>query len=143
MIVSEVIRLLIERTQQDFVSYYASTPKEQRAEQLVAYALSLNEALIPLEGELKKMLPDTEDDGRFQASYAINTGCMMLDLIEVMKGPSSRSYDEAVTPFFDSVYFKVREALLKSGIDKPTETQIAEHEIMLGERRWFSTLLAA
>jgi hypothetical protein len=138
---AEVIRRLIERTQQDFVSYYAATPRKERAEHLMSYALTLDVTLIGLERELDQMLPDTEDDGSVEASCALNTGCMMLSLIEVMKGDTLRGYDEAVSLFFDSMDFKIQQSLAESGIERPTEPQIASHELMLQERQWFAKLL--
>lgn len=107
----------------------------------MSYALRMNYALVTFENDLNQMLPDTEDDGRWQASYALNTGCMMLNLVDLMKGGSTHAYDEPVTLFFDTIDFKVQEALEKVGIEQPSEEQIASHDLMLGERQWFSKLL--
>jgi len=108
----------------------------------MSFALALDPTLVGLDQELEQLLPDTEDDGSWEASYALNTGCMILNLIEAMKGEASRSYNEAVTLFFDSVDFKVQQSLEQSGIEHPTEAQIANHEYMQMERQWFSILEA-
>lgn len=138
----EVIRRLIERTQEDFTSYYEQTSHEKVARQIAAYALNLDHALVNLEEPLGQMLPDTEDDGRWQASYALNTGGMILSLINAMKGNVSAAYKESVMLFFDTVDFKVQEALDEVGIEDPSEEQIANHQLMQRDRLWFSNLLA-
>lgn len=139
---AEIVRLLIEHTQQDFVSYYASTTVSALAKRIIELALCLDPALVDHERELDKMLPDTEDDRRWEASYAINTGGMMLSLIEIMRTDNQQSFKDAVTLFFDTVDFKVQQALEASGICRPTESQIASHELMAGERAWFSEKVA-
>lgn len=139
----EVIRRLIERTQNDFMSYYDSTAHEQTARQILGYALSLDRSLVSFEEHLDQMLPDTDDDGRWQASYALNTGSMVLSLIDAMKGNAATAYEECVTLFFDTVDFKVQEALNEAGIGQPSEEQIRCHELMQRERLWFSVLSAA
>lgn len=138
----EVIRCLIERTQDDFTSYHEQTIHEKIAGQIASYALSLNPMLASLEEPLGQMLPDTEDDGRWQASYALNTGSMILSLIDAMRGNVSAAYEESVILFFDTVDFKVQEMLDEGGIAEPSEEQIANHQLMQRERLWFTKLLA-
>lgn len=138
----EVIRCLIERTQDDFTSYYEQTIHEKIARHIASYALNLDPMLVSLEEPLGQILPDTEDDGRWQASYALNTGGMILSLIDAMRGNVSAAYEESIMLFFDTIDFKVQEAFDEGGIAEPSEEQIANHPVMQRERLWFTNLLA-
>lgn len=114
-----------------------------KAEQFIGLALALDPKLIKYEQEIDKMLPNIDDDGRWEASYALNTGAMMLSLIELMRSENKASYKDAVTLFFDTVDFKVQQSLEASGIKKATEEQIAGHDLMIREREWFASITAA
>ncbi len=86
------------------------------------------------------MLPDTDDDGSWSASYALNTGVMLLCLITAIRGNAQDSYDEAVQAFFDTVDFKVQELLEQAGVSAPSEAQIAQHPLMQREKAWFANV---
>ncbi len=86
------------------------------------------------------MLPDTEDDGRVTASYALNTGAMVLSLIDYINTRDEQHYRDAVTLFFDSVDFKVHEQLESIGVTAPTDEQVDAHPLLSEERRWFQSL---
>ena len=89
------------------------------------------------------MLPDTEDDGRFEASFALNTGAMVLSLLNYVDSGDEAHYRDAVSLFFDTVDFKVHEELGKAGIVTPSEQQIASHPLLVQERRWFASIESA
>lgn len=140
---SEIIRELVRRTQNDFVSYFAGTSQADRAALIVAFALSGDARLASLREELDEMIPDTELDGRWECSYALNNGIMIMSLIDYQRTGNDENYNEAVTVFFDSVDFKVQQSLEKEGVPVPTEAQIANHPLFVTERAWFDRLVGA
>ena len=138
-----IIRKLIERTASDFLSYFDGTPLRSDAERIIAMAVG-GLSLQPEDRDLLEwMLPDTEDDGRFEASFALNTGAMVLSLLNYVDSGDEAHYRDAVSLFFDTVDFKVHEELEKAGIDTPTEQQIASHPLLVQERRWFASIESA
>ena len=135
---AHVIRKLIERTRSDFVSYFEGTPQQTDAKRIIAAAVE-GATSLPDERELlESILPDTEDDARLVASYALNTGVMVLSLIDYERTRDEAHYRDAVTVFFDTIDFRVHEELENAGIRAPTEQQIASHPLMASERRWFA-----
>ncbi len=140
---ASIIRKLIERTASDFLSYFEGTPLKSDAERIIAAALG-GLSLLPQERDLlERMLPDTENDGRCEASFALNTGAMVLSLIDYVDTRDEAHYQDAVTLFFDTVDFKVLEELENAGIATPSEQQIATHPLFVQERRWFTSVESA
>lgn len=135
-----VICALVERTKDDFLSYYTDSERAERAAQILSWALSQDSRILSCEKELDSILPDTDEDGTWSASYALNTGVMLLCLISAMRGNPQDSYDEAAQAFFDTVDFKVQELLEQGGVSAPSEAQIAQHPLMRREKTWFATL---
>jgi hypothetical protein len=90
---------------------------------------------------LEAMLPDSEDDGSWEASYALNTGAMVLALIDYSSSGYQQHYREAVTLFFDTVDFKVHQELESRGMTSPTEQEVAAHPVMVRERAWFENVV--
>lgn len=133
---AEVVRQLVARTRADFVSYFAGSQHAERAAELVAWAQAGDPRLNNCPAEIDAMLPDTEDDGSWAASYALNAGGIILCLIELSAG-NTAAYEEAVTLYFDTVDFRVQQDLEAAGIKYPTEAQIANHPIMVSENTWF------
>jgi len=74
MIHSQVIRELIRRTKNDFLEYFRNVPLAERAAMIVEIALSEGVQLASIRDELESMIPDTEEDGSWESSYALNTG---------------------------------------------------------------------
>jgi len=104
-----IIRELIKRTRLDFESYFLGTALESRAGEIVARALAGNKDIVHMKEELGSMIPDTNDDGSWECSYALNTGMMILNLIDYLLNEDEAYYDDAVAVFFDSVDFKVQQ----------------------------------
>ncbi len=134
------IRRLIERTAVDFVSYFEGTPHEDAAERSIAAAVAGLVMLPDDRALLQAILPDTEDDGRWEASYALNTGAMMLSLIDYLNTRDEQHYRDAVTLFFDTVDFEIHEVFEQAGVTTPTDEQIAAHPLLAREQRWFASL---
>lgn len=135
-----VIRELIKRTRDDFDSYFIGTPLADRALMMTELAISGDASLKQHIEELIQMIPDTEDDGSWQCSYALNTGSMIESLVTFQETGDDKHYESAVASFFDSVDFKVQEELEKIGISHATEDQIESHPIMTAESAWFDEL---
>jgi hypothetical protein len=138
-----IIRRLIERTAADFVSYFVDTPHEGGAARVIAAAIAGPPTLFADREIVEALLPDTEEDGRWEASYALNTGAMVLSLIDYVQTNDEQHYRDAVTLFFDTVDFKVHQQLEQGGIDTPRPEQIATHPLLTQERRWFESLESA
>jgi hypothetical protein len=136
----QIIRELIRRTRADFDSYFTGTPLETRAHMITELAILGKAELAKYHQELSEMIPDTESDGSWRCSYALNTGVMIESLLDYQATADNEHYDAAVEVFFDSVDFKVQEDLEKKGIARSTEGQIAAHPLMLAEREWFVKL---
>jgi len=138
-----IIQKLIERTANDFVTYFENTDAFTAADRIIATALTDPLSLQQDRDVVESMLPDTEDDGRWEASYALNTGAMVLALTDYLKTRDEERYRDAVTLFFDTVDFKVHQDLESRGITTPTEDEIATHPRSSEERSWFATLEAS
>ncbi|MGE0388191.1 MAG: hypothetical protein AB7Q97_25995 [Gammaproteobacteria bacterium] len=136
----DTIRALIARTREDFSGYFRSGPLESRARLLVQWAADGDPRLDAARGEIDAMLPDTAQDGRWEASYALNTGGMILNLIDLRASGDERHCREAVTLFFDSVDFKVQRQLESAGVHDPSQSRIASHPLYVRERHWFDGL---
>lgn len=137
-----IIRKLIERTAPDFVSYFEGTQLSAAAERIIKAALSDSSFLSGDRELVERMLPDTEDDGRWEAAYALNTGAMVLSLMDYLRTRDEDHYRDAVTLFFDTVDFKVHEELESRGVATPSEQEIAAHPLFVGERAWFGSVEA-
>jgi hypothetical protein len=135
-----ILRELIKRSRNDFDSYFLGTPLADRARQITEMAVCGDASLRRHGEKLKEMIPDTEQDGSWQCSYALNVGVMIESLIAFQATGRDEHYENAVTSFFDSVDFKVQEELEKTGVDRATEDQIASHPLMMAERAWFDGL---
>ncbi|MNZ50335.1 hypothetical protein D3C78_681210 [compost metagenome] len=135
-----VIRALIRRTQHDFLSYFEGTSFSERAAQIVMLAVSGYPGLASLRDELTSLVPDTETDGSWECSYALNAGAIMLSLIDYQIDGDEGHYEEAVTLFFDTIDFKVQQDLEREGIFYPTQEQISSHEYFVREKSWFFKL---
>jgi hypothetical protein len=135
-----VIQKLIEHTARDFTSYFAGTDLSTDASRIIHVALTDPRFLMADRQLLEWMILDTEDDGRWEASYALNTGAMMLGLIDYLKNGDENHYHEAVTLFFDTVDFKVHQDLESRGVTSPNEQEIAVHPLMVQERAWFESV---
>lgn len=133
---AEIVRQLVARTRADFVSYFEGSRRSERAAELAAWAEAGDPRITGCAAEIEAMLPDTDDDGSWAASYALNAGCIMLCLIEVTGG-KAEAYEEAMTLYFDTVDFKVQQELAAAGISHPTEAQIANHPLLASEKTWF------
>lgn len=140
---ANIIRKLIGRTASDFLSYFEGTPRKSDAERIIAAAVGGLSSLAQERDLLECMLPDTENDGRCEASYALNTGAMVLSLIDYVHTRDEAHYREAVTLFFDTVDFKVHEELENAGIVTPSEQQIVTHPLFVQERLWFTSVESA
>ena len=140
---TKVIRKLIERTKDDFVSYFTSGPSLERAGTIVNWAITGDPRLASCKDEVESMLPDTNQDGRWESSYALNTGLLIVCLIQYEDTHHDKVYSEAVTLFFDSVDFKVQQSLEAQGINHPSESQIQSHALYAAQRQWFKELKAA
>lgn len=138
-----IVQALIARTREDFSGYYRGDPRESRAQLLVQWAVDADPRLDPARAEIDAMLPDTEQDGRWEASYALNTGCMMLCLIDFRASGEPHHCQEAVRLFFDTVDFKVQQRLEGEGVVQPSELQITSHPVYAQERQWFERLATA
>lgn len=138
-----IICKLIERTASDFVLYFEGMPQKSEAERIIAAAVHGLPSLSHDRDLLELMLPDTENDGRPEASYALNTGAMVLSLIAYIQTGGEAHYRDAVTLFFDSVDLRVHEELENGGINTPSEQQIASHPLLAQERRWFASVESA
>ena len=136
-----VIRKLIERTASDFVSYFQGTPSSAAAERVIKAALTDARSLSGDRQLVESMLPDTEDDGRWESSYALNTGAMVLSLVDYLQTRDEDHYRDAVALFFDSVDFKVHQELESRGVTTPSEEEIAAH-LFVEERAWFASIEA-
>ncbi len=135
-----IIRELIKRTRQDFENYYLGKTLESRAGEIVAMALAGNKDICDMKEELESMIPDTNDDGSWECSYALNTGVMILNLIDYLLTEDDAYYDDAVLVFFDSVDFKVQQDFERQGIGRPSEEQILDHEFYQAEKHWFAEM---
>ncbi len=132
------IQRLIKRTAGDFTSYFEGTDLLADASRIIQVAIT-NPGVLAVDRQLLEwMLPDTEDDGRWEASYALNTGAMVLGLIDYLKTGDEQQYLDAVTLFFDTVDFKVHQELESQGLTSPSEQEIAGHPLMVRERAWFA-----
>ncbi len=140
---ASIIRKLIERIASDFLSYFKGTPLESDAERIIAAAVGGLSSLSQDRDLLEWMLPDTENDGRFEASFALNAGSMVLSLIDYVNTRDEAHYRDAVTFFFDTIDFKIHEELENAGIATPLEQQIASHPLFVQERRWFASVESA
>lgn len=137
-----VLRELIARTAADFVSYFEDPKLSVAADQIIQAALAGSPSLPGDREMVESMLPDTEDDGRWEASYALNTGAMVLSLIGYLQTRDEKHYRDAVTLFFDTVDFKVHQELESRGITTPSEEEIAAHPLFVEERAWFTSVEA-
>lgn len=135
-----VIRELISRTKKDSVSYFRNAPVAKQADQVVEWVLSGDSRLASIRNEVEAMIPDTDEDGSWECSYALNTGVMILSLIDYEATEADDHYIEAVTKFFDTVDFKVQQELESQGIAHPNKSQIANHPVFLREHEWFNQL---
>lgn len=138
-----VIQKLIERTAADFVSYFDGTRSSAAAERIIQAALTDAPSLSDDCELVESMLPDTEDDGRWEASYALNTGAMVLSLMDYLQTRDENHYREAVTLFFDSVDFKVHQQLESRGVTTASEEQVAAHPLFVEEHEWFARIEAS
>lgn len=134
----QLIRELIKRTRQDFESYFLGKVLESRACEIVAMALAGNKDIVDVKEELESMIPDTNDDGSWECSYALNTGMMILNLIDYLLTEDEAYYDDAVAVFFDSIDFKVQQDFERQGIGSPSEEQISDHAFYKTEKQWFA-----
>ena len=137
---TEVIRKLIDRTRDDFISYFKSPPSAERAREIVELAVSGNESLSSCREQVESMVPDTNDDGSWECSYALNTGLMIISLIDYQESPDEAIYLQAVSLFFESVDFKAQQEMERQGILHPSESEITGHLIYASERAWFKEL---
>jgi len=137
---TQIIRELIRRTRDDFDSYFAGTQIANRARFITELAILGDPDIVQYADELERMIPNTETDGSLACSYALNTGIMIESLLAFMETGQKEHYECAVEVFFDSVDFKVQEALEEAGIAHATERQISSHPLMVNERAWFSNL---
>jgi hypothetical protein len=133
-----VVRKLIERTARDFSSYFEGTPQAAAAERIMSSVVTGARFRSEDRELVESMLPDTEDDGRWEASYALNTGAMVLSLIDFLQTRDEEHYRDAVTLFFDTVDFKVHQELESRGVTAPSEDEIATHPLFVEERAWFA-----
>lgn len=138
---SLIIQKLIDRTKDDFLSYFVSPPLSDKAESVIQNALSLQGVPVEMTDEIESMIPDTEEDGRWECSYALNTGLMILCLIDYMRVGDEKYYNDTVELFFDSVDFKVQQDLERIGTLRPTEDQICKHNLYMKEKDWFDCLV--
>lgn len=138
-----IIRSLIARTAADFLSYFAQTPRAGDAQRVIAAAVAGSSAPFDDREVIEAMLPDMEEDGRWEASYALNTGAMVLSLIDYVQTEVEQYYRDAVALFFDTVDFKVHEKLEQAGVETPSDEQIASHPLLTQEQRWFKSLESA
>jgi hypothetical protein len=137
-----IIRKLIERTALDFLSYFEDPQSSAAAERIIKAALAESPSLSGEREVLDSMLPDTEDDGRWEASYALNTGGMVLSLIDYLETGDEDHYRDAVTLFFDTVDFKVQQELESRGVTAPSEEEIDAHPLFVEARAWFANVEA-
>jgi hypothetical protein len=137
-----IIRKLVEHMGKDFVSYFDGTPQLKTAKLLIELSITGDPNISSKRDEIESIIPDTEDDGNWECSYALNTGGMILSLIDYMFNKDEIKYSEAVALFFDTVDFKVQEDLEKNGVPHPTEEQIRSHPIYVREQAWFINISA-
>jgi hypothetical protein len=136
----QIITALIQRTREDWVSYFSNSPIAEKAEWIVDLAISGDSRILEKKSELKGMIPDTENDGSWKCSYALNTGVMIESLIEYREDSSCEHFETAVSMFFDSVDFKVQQDLEREGTLNPTEEEITTHPLYVREKLWFDDL---
>jgi len=138
----QAIREIIRQTRKDFENYFRGTDSEEKAKKLIEIALNDTDEIKTFRNEIDSMIPDTEDDGSWECSYALNTGLILLNLIDYLKEPSEKLYDETVSVFFDTVDFKTQQYLEKDGIRHASEEQILNHDFYKGEKKWFDEMTA-
>ena len=136
-----IIREMIRHTRQDFLAYFEGTRLSQSAAAIIALAISGDSRLASIRGELETIIPDTNEDGNWQCSYALNTGVMILSLIDFQMTENRKHYENAVEMFFDTIDFKVQEALEKKGNLRPAEDQIRSHPLYIREKAWFDEIV--
>ena len=136
----EIIKKLIEHTKEDFLSYFEDKSIQVKASEILEMALTGNSLLFSKRDELDSIIPDTEDDGSFACSYALNTGIMILNLIDFELTGDDKFYNNTITLFFDTVDFKVHEDLEQKYVTNPTESEIIKHDIFIREKKWFDNL---
>ncbi len=134
----DIVQRLIEHTKNDYLSYFSSSSESSISESVVNQALSQQGLSVEMRSKIESMLPDTEDDGSWECSYALNTGIMLLCLIDYDQTGDEKYYKDAVEMFFDTVDFKVQQELETKGILNPTEDQILNHSLYLKEQEWFN-----
>jgi len=135
-----ILQALIQRTRDDLVFYFQDAACAARAQELIAWSLSGDQRLAAARDELEAMLPNTEEDGSWESSYALNTGAMILCLIDYQSTQDERHYTEAITLFFDTIDFKVQQLLERQHVYQPAEQQIQSHPFYVAEREWFDNL---
>lgn len=138
---AQIICEMIQHTKHDFISYFRGTHLSQKAEFITELALSGDDTLASMRSELESIIPDTKTDGSWECSYSLNTGSMILNLIDYQYTENEKHYDDAVTVFFDAVDFKVQQDLERQGISRPTEAQTRNHEVFVLEKAWFHQLV--
>jgi hypothetical protein len=132
----ELLIALVERTRADFTCYFAGTPTEEIACGLIDAVLENPENSRREKQQIEFLLPDTEDDGSLEASYALDAGVIATLLVDFATTGSERSAEEAASLLLDSADFRARDALEAEGISDPTEDQIRRHPIFAREKDW-------
>ena len=136
----QLLLALVERTRRDFVSYFADTPNAEVAEQLIDTVLANPKGALRERQQLEFLIPDTEDDGSLEASYALNAGVIVTLFVDFAITGSQTCVDEAATLLLDTAYFKAGAALEASGVPEPTDVQMKEHLIFVREKQWLENL---
>jgi hypothetical protein len=141
--IRDLLIALVERTREDFTSYFHGTETEELARSLIHAVLADPEKALREKQQIELLLPDTEDDGSLEASYALNAGAIVTLLVNFATTGAAACADNAISLLLDSADFRAQEALEAAGIAEPTEEQIRQHPIFAREQEWNRALTAA
>jgi hypothetical protein len=132
----EILLALVDRKRDDFTSYFVGTSNAEAVAKLVDAVLSDPKKATAERQRIEVLIPNTEDDGSLEASYALNAGVIVTLFADFALTGSETCVEDAKTLFLDSADFRAQEALRVSGVHEPTEDQIREHPIFVRERQW-------
>jgi hypothetical protein len=104
------------------------------APKIIETALRDEEKLVEYRSILEDILPDTNDEGSWECSYALNAGSIILSFCNYLETCDITNIKEAITLYFDTVDFKVQQELEKKGNSRPTEREIANNILYITKK---------
>jgi len=94
------------------------------------------EKVKDLINKVEKIIPDTEDFENIEVSYALNSACAVLELLEFIMGQDKMHVSNISSFIIDTTDFKIQE--IESGL---TNEELENHPKIIEERKRQITFL--